>query len=76
MIMSIKEIDEASPIRGSVYIRHKSVEHISNKSKTTSMRERPVCKCTYTSGYDRVLAKARTQSFYFENVLQSAGVRI
>ena len=44
------------------------VEHLSNKPHTTSNRERHVWECTYTSGRNRVIKKAKTRTFYFKNV--------
>ena len=52
------------------------IEHLSSKSITTSMRGRHVWGCTYINFRNGVIQKARSWTFYIENVLQTKDVCI
>ena len=72
----MKEIDNAYTMKAyamriSVYTIHtnKYIEQVPNKPPTTSMGGKQVWECTCTSCYVR--EKARTQNFYYENILKT-----
>ena len=78
--MSVKEIGKHNKrqfVHNTQMHTNKCIKHYPSKPITTSIRAKgKYANAQYTSGCDRFLEKARTRTFYFENVLQTEGVRI